>query len=644
MSELLFTLEKVSMPGRAAARLEKISLHISSGITAILGASGAGKTTLCNLLVEFETPNSGRMISHWKNQSHQPTSERLPLYWSPDGGLWPHLNVAAHLAAVMPTRAKHHANDLLEKFALEHCINALPAQLSAGERERLGVARAIASEAKVLVLDEPFAHVDGVAAAHYWRTLLSLVQANDSSLIYTTHAPERVIGYAQTVICLRDGRMLHHGAVDELYHRPPTFEAATCLGATNWLSAKDRATWFPDSDTNECIRPERIIIEPLSTGAAVVQTAEFHGHLASVEVLRDDGQRRTFLHRPSRPLLFGERVSVTLRPGPQTEPRTEAAFNTSHVHRLGNPLMMAMFMLIIAAMTMSGCTNSSADSTAASISFSSEKTWNLPPVAATQPAPRGLGKLGDDQVMVLDTAGRVLVYDGAGTLVRQWKMPAFDVGRPEGVVQLKDGRIAVADTHYHRVVLFDANGMVSSMIGGPNEDKGPGGFLYPVGVATDLVGNLYVSEYGGNDRVQKFSPDGKLLATCGQFGTAPGSFQRPQGLAWHDGRLYIADAMNNRVQIFSDDGKFISVLGGEHPPELHFPYNAVVGPDGNLTVVEYSGGRITRLTLDGTLLGRYGKPGSGDGQFSTPWGMTVDGKGRVWVADTGNRRLVELTP
>ena len=70
----------------------------------------------------------------------------------------------------------------------------------------------------------------------------------------------------------------------------------------------------------------------------------------------------------------------------------------------------------------------------------------------------------------------------------------------------------------------------------------------------------------------------------------------------------------------------------------------MVGPDGNLTVVEYSGGRITRLTLDGTLLGRYGKPGSGDGEFATPWGMTVDGKGRVWVADTGNRRLVELTP
>ena len=124
--------------------------------------------------------------------------------------------------------------------------------------------------------------------------LVLAVEANDSSLIYTTHAPERAIGYAQTVICLRDGRLLHHGAVDELYHRSPTFEAATCLGATNWLSAHDRAAWFSESDTNACVRPERIIVEPMSTGTAIVQSAQFHGHLASVEVLRDDDNAARF--------------------------------------------------------------------------------------------------------------------------------------------------------------------------------------------------------------------------------------------------------------------------------------------------------------------------------------------------------------
>ncbi len=102
--------------------------------------------------------------------------------------------------------------------------------------------------------------------------------------------------------------------------------------------------------------------------------------------------------------------------------------------------------------------------------------------------------------------------------------------------------------------------------------------------------------------------------------------------------------MNNRIQIFQDDGSFIGVLGGDHPPELDLPYNLALAPDGTITAVEYSGNRITRLDAGGAIIGRYGRAGAGAGQFATPWGMTVDGRGRVWVADTGNRRLVELIP
>ena len=211
-----------------------------------------------------------------------------------------------------------------------------------------------------------------------------------------------------------------------------------------------------------------------------------------------------------------------------------------------------------------------------------------------------------------------------------------------GGAGLRDGRIAVADTHYHRVVLFAADGTVSALFG--SEGMGPGQFLFPVGVATDPGGNLYVSEYGGNDRVQKFSPALRPLAVFGGFGIQAGRFQRPQGLAWHEGKVFVADAMNNRIQVFHDDGTFIGVVGGEHPPELDLPYNLALAADGSITAVEYSGNRITRLDGAGAIIGRYGRAGAGEGQFSTPWGMTVDGHGRVWVADTGNRRLVELHP
>ncbi len=636
MSPPLWVLEEVTMPGRAQPRLAQVSLTIHRGITAILGASGAGKTSLCNLLVGFEQAASGVV------RPALPRSDgRLPLYWSPDGGLWPSLSVAAHLTTVAPQAPSRAVGDLLSLFALDHCAAATPAQLSTGERERLGVARAVASEAAVLVLDEPFSHVDDALAARCWQVLLDLVRARDGSLVYSTHAPERVIGHAHQVICLRDGGVLHHGAVDELYHHPPSLAAATCLGATNWFGHED-AEWVPGSDVLGSVRPECLLVRPDVAGDLVVSSAAFHGHVATVTVMRRGDQRqRTWVHRPHRPLMVGERVTLTLLHGPENaEARRLAAtaITIAPQARGAAPLMTLMLLLTLGVFT--GCD----DDQQPALTFRHERSWNLPPVAASQPAPRALGALGSDQVLVLDTAGRVLVYDGAGTLVRQWQMPAFTVGRPEGVVELPDGRIAVADTHYHRVVLFDAAGVVTGMIGGPDEDRRNGGFLYPVGVTTDRNGNLYVSEYGGNDRVQKFAGDGRHLATFGTFGTAPGSFQRPQGLSWADGRLYIADAMNNRIQVFHDDGRFIGVLGGDQPPELHFPYHVVVGADGALTVVEYSGGCITRLSPTGALLGRYGRPGSGDAQFATPWGMAIDGQGRVWVADTGNRRLVELTP
>lgn len=70
--------------------------------------------------------------------------------------------------------------------------------------------------------------------------------------------------------------------------------------------------------------------------------------------------------------------------------------------------------------------------------------------------------------------------------------------------------------------------------------------------------------------------------------------------------------------------------------------NLKLGADDRLYVIEYGAGRMTRLDLDGRLLGRYGSIGSSLGQFATPWGIAVDAQRRIYVADTGNRRVVEL--
>ena len=267
------------------------------------------------------------------------------------------------------------------------------------------------------------------------------------------------------------------------------------------------------------------------------------------------------------------------------------------------------------------------------------RSWSLPADGASIPTPRSVATGLRDEIAVLDTAGRVLIYTAEGALLRQWKMLDVSVGKPEGIVVLRDGRIVVCDTHYHRLVWFDAEGRVLK-VSGQNGGK-PGEFIYPVGITKDADENLYVCEYGGHDRVQKFTREGTWLLEFGSFGTQPGQFQRPSGLAWNAGKIYVTDAVNNRVHVFTDVGKFEGLLGTP-PLAFDLPYDIALGRDGCLYVIEYGAGRLSRLGLDGKLLGQYGRTGSGEGEFATPWGLTLDSQNRVRIADTKNRRIVAL--
>lgn len=264
----------------------------------------------------------------------------------------------------------------------------------------------------------------------------------------------------------------------------------------------------------------------------------------------------------------------------------------------------------------------------------------LPPEGAVQPTPRSLTTGRNDEVAVLDTAGRVLIYDRAGALLRRWKMLDVQFGKPEGIVWLKDNRIVVCDTHYHRLVWFDQTGQVLKTVG--QRGFGRSEFVFPVGISIDPAENLYVCEYGGHDRVQVFTKEGEWLREFGSAGVGPGQFQRPSGLAWHDGKVFVADAVNHRVLIFREAGEYLGLLGGDRPPEFNLPYDIALGADRCLYVIEYGAGRLTKVSPDGNVLGRFASTGTGAAEFATPWGLAVDSRMRVLVADTKNRRIVAL--
>lgn len=465
---------------RVGSHLHIAALDLAPGCTAITGPSGAGKSTLLGVLSGFIAPGAGSVV-------RAPGDTRLPVFWACGGAaLWPGVVAARQLVLAAPSGVD--PSSLLATYDLQHRADVPPEALSAGERDRLDVARAEASAAAVLILDEPFAHCGRAQAEALWRGLRERAAAAGTSLVVATHDPLQTAS-ADRVLTLEGGRLV----------------------------------------------------------AGLLALALLAGCGAAPDV-------------------------------------TVSAFA-------------------------------------------------LPAEADVLPTPRAVGPLRDGGMMVLDTAGRVLDYGPDLALRTSWHMPAWDVGRPEGICELPDGRLVVADTHYHRIVVFARGGAVLATWG--REGDAPGEFRWPVGVACDPQGRIYISEYGGNDRIQRLAPDGTPQLAFGTFGSGPGRLQRPQGLAWVAGKVLVSDALNARVAVFSEDGAW---LGEQAAGALTMPYGCSAAGDG-LALADYGAQRAVRLDAAGAVVATWGEGGRGAGQLATPWAAAIDSAGRAWICDTGNRRV-----
>jgi ABC-type multidrug transport system ATPase subunit len=610
MNAPVWKLERVTLGNQAGPRICDVSLDIASGTTAILGPSGAGKTSLLNLLVGFEQPDSGTVTTRFER-----TNGRLPLFWAPpNDGLWPHLTAEQHLRAVVPQgpATSEKVGNLLATFGLSDKTGSFPDQLSQGECARLALVRALASEAEVLVLDEPLVHVDPAGAREAWERFRDFLrQSTRTAVVFSTHSPEVVLREAQQVVCLAEGRVVYAGSVKQLYYDPPDPGLAWSLGPVNWVGDQESAAWLTGhSPGRRCYRPEEVGVVPVESSPLVVRSAIFSGSVGELEVVDESsGRTRRLFHRPAGDTL-----------------------------RAGQRVIFKVVALLAAIFVAAGC---SPGDRGPALPIRSLTSWSMPADGARVPTPRAVHAGLREEIFVLDNAGRILVYDFEGKLLRKWWMPDYSVGKPEKICQFRDGRLAVADTHYHRVVIFDDEGQVLSMHGKLGRE--PGEFIYPVAVVEDDSGNYYVCEYGSNDRVQKFDKEGNFILQFGGFGTERGQFQRPSGIVWREKKVFVVDAFNSRIQVFSDEGEFLEILAeGDQSASLEYPYDITANEAGDLFVVEYTAGRVTKFSSAGKLLGRYGSSGYEEGQFATPWGITIDRHSRIYVADTGNRRLVEL--
>ncbi|TWT47589.1 NHL repeat-containing protein [Botrimarina hoheduenensis] len=261
--------------------------------------------------------------------------------------------------------------------------------------------------------------------------------------------------------------------------------------------------------------------------------------------------------------------------------------------------------------------------------------------------PRAIAIDPQDQLYIVDFTARILVFDDQGNFLRSWQTPESTNGRPTGLTfDASRNELLVADTHYYRVLFYTPAGelLTDRTVGGVN-GKGPGEFGFVTDAVRDSTGCLYVSEYGDNDRVQKFSPDGEYLLGWGSHGSEPGQFRRPQNLVIDpQDRIWVCDACNHRLQLFDPQGELIGLWGTEGSDEgqLYYPYDMALDPDGNFYVCEYGNHRLQKFSPAGVPLGVWGGQGREPGQLWDPWALVRDSRGRLHVLDTGNHRVQRI--
>jgi DNA-binding beta-propeller fold protein YncE len=198
------------------------------------------------------------------------------------------------------------------------------------------------------------------------------------------------------------------------------------------------------------------------------------------------------------------------------------------------------------------------------------------------------------------------------------------------------------------VVKMDVAGRVRMVLGrwqtpgGPAERSGDYDvrFNRPTDVAWAPNGDIYVSDGYGNSRVVKFSPDGRYLTEWGRKGQGPGEFNTVHSVAVDKrGRVYVADRENRRIQIFDGDGKFLAEWR-----HVGAPWGLQITPEQELYMCDGYDGRVLKLSLDGRVLGAFGKTGKRPGEFLFVHNLAVAPDGTIYTAEILNWRPQKFVP
>ncbi|KAB2951827.1 ABC transporter ATP-binding protein [Heliorestis acidaminivorans] len=288
--------------------LKNITFQIEEEeMTAFLGPSGSGKTTLLRIIAGLEQPSAGEIYIGGERVDHLPPQRRGIGFVFQNYALFKHMTVFDNIAFGLKIRKRKNeiigckVFELLEKMALQGLENRYPHQLSGGQQQRVALARALASEPKLLLLDEPFAAVDAKLRKELRQWIVKLHEEMKLTSIFVTHDQQEALEVADRVAVFNQGKLEHFGTPREIYHRPATPFVASFVGDVNYYQTKIKGGYadvgpiqikayrlVEGSDVEVVIRPEDVRIEPYHDRAdlkAQVKQTTFLGDFFKVEMV-----------------------------------------------------------------------------------------------------------------------------------------------------------------------------------------------------------------------------------------------------------------------------------------------------------------------------------------------------------------------
>ncbi|MTI30402.1 betaine/proline/choline family ABC transporter ATP-binding protein [Xanthovirga aplysinae] len=256
--------------------VDDLNLVIQKGeIVCLIGRSGCGKTTTLKMINLLQKPSTGEIRINGKNIQDKPEVElrRNIGYVFQKVGLFPHISVGKNIELVPylkkwpQKKRKKRAEELLDMIGLpaKDYYHRLPNELSGGQQQRVGVARALAADPEIILMDEPFSAIDPISRKQLQEEILRIQEELHKTIVFVTHDMDEALKLADKIAIMKEGKILQYGTPDEILHLPKNEFVKRFIGQGQlWRNPENVLAKNLMSPTNELIPANLQISEALN--------------------------------------------------------------------------------------------------------------------------------------------------------------------------------------------------------------------------------------------------------------------------------------------------------------------------------------------------------------------------------------------